>query len=65
MKDLSQLNNLNSPDAVAKVYSRFVSTFADNAVSAVRVTTTLYSPTWTHGNQYCNKQKITQSNYQI
>ena len=31
-------NNLNSPEAVAKAYSRVVSTFADNAVSAIRVT---------------------------
>ena len=30
--------NWNSPDAVANVYSRFVSIFADNAVSIIRVT---------------------------
>src|SRR3954471_6060436 len=50
--------NWNSPDAVDNVYSRFVSIFADNAVSTIRVTTTQYSPIWIHGNQYCNKQKI-------
>src|SRR6476620_7073440 len=50
--------NWNSPDAVANVYSRFVSIFADNAVSTIRVTTTQYSPIWIHGNQYCIKQKI-------
>jgi vacuolar-type H+-ATPase subunit H len=31
-------NNLNSPESVANVYSRIVSTFADNAVSALRTT---------------------------
>ena len=50
--------NWNSPDAVANVYSTFVSIFADNAGSTIKVTTTRYSPIWIYGNQYCNKQKI-------
>jgi hypothetical protein len=29
---------LNSPEAAGKTYSRFVSAFADNAVSTIRVT---------------------------
>ena len=34
----TSLNNWNSPQAVANVYSRLVSTFADNAVTALRTT---------------------------
>lgn len=33
----SVVNNFNSPESIAKAYSRFVSNIADNAVSAIRL----------------------------
>ena len=58
------VTNFFSPDAAVKAYTTFVSNVADNTVSAIRLSKTLFSQPLMHGNQHYNKQKIFQDTYQ-